>query len=79
MGDDRLKKNKILSKNIKKRNKTLKANKKNNHNFPQNKGAAFFKHTEFDKHFGIFGGRKNSVEEDIVCFYSTVEGIIIFV
>ena len=79
MGTDRLKKNKIPSKNIKKRNKALKANETNNQNFPQNKDAVFFKHTEFDEQLGIFGGHKNSVWEDIVCFYSTVEDITIFI
>ena len=63
----------ISSKNIVNRNKVLKADKEKNPQYPLLLDDDLSKHSKFDPVVDS-GVHKNSLEEDFVCFHSTVEG-----
>ena len=84
MGSKQLKRNKITSRNIKKRNKTLKTNnkedKKEGTNLQENFSNIVFEHENIEEDNSenipnfLFRSMK-PVEEDFLIFYPTVEGI----
>ena len=73
MGSDKLFQNNISSENIEIRNKLLKADKEKNKHFPQKIDNKLSKDSKFD-HVFHFRGNKKALQEDFVCFHSTVDG-----
>ena len=73
MGSDKLFQNNISSENIEIRNKLLKADKEKNQHFPQKLDNKLSEDGKFDQVFHL-GENEKALQEDFVCFHSTVEG-----